>query len=91
MLIPKTKAKEFTKYGFKYCKGIPKSNECYYLCIANGCKMLFVSDVCFDIQEWKSDDPRIHKKANCRYSDKRDCLDIVYELIKSDMLESKWK
>lgn len=33
-------------------------------------------------------DPRIHKDANCRYRDNRTCLDIVYELIKADMLMS---
>lgn len=36
------------------------------------------------------DDPRIHKNANCRYSDKRDYLDIVYELIKEGMLKSSF-
>lgn len=33
---------------------------------------------------------RIHKNANCRYSDKRDYLDIVYELIKEGMLKSSF-
>ena len=46
MLKPKVKASEFIKYGFKPCKGIPRRAECYYLCVARGCKMLFVSDVC---------------------------------------------
>lgn len=50
--------------------------------------MLFVSDVCFAVNDWKEDDPRIHKNANCRYGDQRDWLDIVYRLIKADMLES---
>ena len=53
--------------------------------------MLFVSDVCFAVNDWKDDDPRIHKNANCRYSDQRDWLDIVYRLIKADMLESDIK
>lgn len=34
MLTPKVKAKEFAKYGFKRCKGIPRDSECYYLCVA---------------------------------------------------------
>ena len=90
MLKPKVKAKEFEKYGFKRCKGIPTESECYYLCVARGCKMLFVSDVCFDINDWKENDPRIHKHPNCRYRDKRDYLDILYQLIKDDMLESNF-
>ena len=45
MLTPKVKAKEFAKYGFKRCKGIPRDSECYYLCVARGCKMIFVSDI----------------------------------------------
>lgn len=53
--------------------------------------MLFVSDVCFAVNDWKEGDPRIHKNANCRYSDQRDWLDVVYQLIKADMLESDTK
>lgn len=90
MLIPKVKAKEFENYGFKRCKGTLKESECYYLCVARGCKMLFVSNECFDVNDWDKDDPRIHKNANCKYSDKRTYLDIVYQLIKDDMLGSKF-
>lgn len=56
-----------------------------------GLKMLFVSDVCFAVNDWKDDDQRIHKNANCRYSDQRDYLDVIYQLIKADMLESDIK
>ena len=90
MLVPKVKASEFKKFGFKRCKGIPKESECYYLCIARGCKMLFVSDSYFGVNDWDKNDPRIHKDANCRYMDMRTALDIVYELIKADMLKSEW-
>lgn len=90
MLVPKVKAKEFEKFGFKRCKGIPKELECYYLCIAKGCKMLFVSDLCFDMMNWSKDDKRMHKNANCWYRDNRTALDIIYELIKADMLKSEW-
>ena len=51
-----------------------------------GFKMLFVSNKCFEIIDWKDNDPRIHKKANCKYRDTRDALDIVYDLIKAGML-----
>ena len=87
MLTPKVKAKEFEKYGFKRCKGITRDSECYYLCVARGCKMIFVSDICFDINDWEKDDPRIHKHANCRYRDNRTALDVLYQLIKDNMLE----
>ena len=90
MLVPKVKASEFKKFGFKRCKWIPKESECYYLCIARGCKMLFVSDSYFGVNDWDKNDPRIHKDANCRYMDMRTALDIVYELIKADMLKSEW-
>lgn len=91
MLIPKVKAREFERFGFKRCKGIPKESECYYLCVARGCKMLFVSDSYFGVNDWDKNDPRIHKDANCRYRDNRTALDIIYELIKADMLKSKWE
>ncbi|WP_302626786.1 hypothetical protein [uncultured Eubacterium sp.] len=91
MLKPKVDAKEFEKFGFKHCKGISKQIECYYLCVAKGNKMLFVSNVCFTVNEWEDDDTRIHKRANCRYRDNRTYLDIIYELIKADMLESDIK
>lgn len=52
--------------------------------------MLFVSDICFDVNDWDKNDPRIHKNANCRYRDNRTALDIIYELIKADMLKSEW-
>ena len=47
MLKPNCEAKEFEKYGFKRCKGIAGKGECYYLCVARGCKMLFVSNRLF--------------------------------------------
>lgn len=91
MLIPTVPAKEFEKFGFKKCKGMQKDTECYYLCVARGSKMLFVSNIYFGVNDWIKDDPRIHKNANCRYSDKRDYLDIVYELIKEGMLKSSFE
>ena len=45
MLIPTVKAKEFEKIGFKKCKGITSDLECYYLCVARGKTMLFLSNV----------------------------------------------
>lgn len=64
-------AKEFEKYGFKRCKGIPKDSECYYLCVARGCKMLFVSNVCFDV-------------FNALFDAIRDSLDWAYDAENKD-------
>lgn len=91
MLVPKVKVSEFKKYGFKRCKGIQKESECYYLCIKRGSKMLFVSDSYFGVNDWDKNDPRIHTRPNCRYRDNRTALDIIYELIKADMLKSEWE
>ena len=87
MLKPTCKVKEFEKYGFKRCKG--DYRECYYLCVAKGCKMLFVSDTLFAVNDWNDDDPRIHAKPNCKYKDNRDYLDIVYDLIVGGMLKNE--
>lgn len=88
MLRPTTKARTFEKYGFKKCRGAYGKHDCYYLCVARGCKVLFVSDVIFDVFDWREKDPRIHKKANCKYRDIRTVADIVYQLIKDGVLES---
>jgi hypothetical protein len=90
MLIPAVPAKEFERFGFKKCVGDYGKHGCYYLCVSRGIKMLFVSDKVFDINNWKDDDPRIHKTPNCRYRDKRTSLDIIYELIKAGMLKSEF-
>lgn len=87
MLKPKVDMKEFEKYGFKHCKGIPKELDCLYLCVSRGVHMIFVSPETYQINKWKDTDNRIHANANCRYRDRRTALDITYELIKADMLE----
>lgn len=33
--------------------------------------------------------PKVKANANCRYRDVRTALDIIYELIKADMLKSE--
>lgn len=87
MLRPTVKAAEFEKYGFKQCKR--PYDGLRYLCVSMGAKVLFVSDSYFGIFDWTQGDPRIHKNANCRYRDKRDWLDITYDLIKAGLLESE--
>ena len=91
MLKPKKSMEEFEKsFGFRKCKGCSLL-PIYYLCVAKDSKFLFVSPVMFDIQDWKNDDKRIHKKANCRYRDHRTSTDILYQLIKADMLKGDWE
>ena len=86
MLKPKVDIKEFEEYGFKKCKSPYDKSNCYYLCVARDTKMIFVSPVLYEIVEWEDDDPRIHKRPNCRYRDIRTALDITYDLIKADMI-----
>ena len=88
MLRPKVDVKEFEKYGFKKCKGEYGKNDCYYLCISRGVKMIFVSKEIIAINDWQDNDPRIHKDANCRYRDLRTYLDVLYDLISVGLVES---
>lgn len=88
MLVPKVDIKEFEKLGFKPCR---RNTKCHYLCVARGCSIIFVSPIYFDIQDWKKDDPRIHKKPNCKYRDNRTAVEILYDLIKADMLKKVYE
>ena len=90
MLKPKVNVEEFKKFGFKKCKGC-KELDLYYLCIARDSKVIFVSPTMIDIQKWEHDDPRIHDRPNCMYRDIRTTLDILYLLIKADMLKGDWE
>lgn len=84
MLIPTVDIQRFEKYGFKKCK--KPYNECYYLCVAKGIQMIFLSPVMIDIIKWDESDPRIHSKPNCKYRDGRTALEIMCELIKNNMV-----
>lgn len=87
MLKPCVPVEKFEAWGFKPCKGIPRSTKCYYLCVARGKKMIFVSPFMYSVIDWNITDPRIHKHPNCRYSDNRTAEDITFEITKADMLE----
>ena len=89
MLIPAVEVKEFERFGFKPCRGIPRDLQCYYLCVARGCKFIFVSPKCFMIDDWRKDDSRIHERPNCKYRDNRTAIDILYDLIKAGMLKKR--
>jgi len=89
MLIPNVDMNEFEKFGFKPCRGIPRRFQCYYLCVARGCKFMFVSPKCFAICDWREDDSRIHAKSNCKYRDNRTAEEILYDLIKAGMLKKR--
>lgn len=84
MLIPIVDIEEFKKIGFKKCR--KPYDGCYYLCVAKGIKMIFLSPVMIDIINWNDKDPRIHKRANCRYRDNRTALEIMCEMIKCNMV-----
>lgn len=84
MLIPIVDMKEFEKVGFKKCK--KPYDKCYYLCVAKGIQMIFLSPIMIDIIKWNDDDPRIHKNANCKYRDVRTAIEIMCEMIKCNMV-----
>ena len=90
MIKPTKPIGTYKDYGFKKCKGEYGKNGCYYLCVARGCKMIFLSKECVSILDWKDKDPRIHTKPNCRYSDQRTALDIVVELAIYGLVSTKY-
>ena len=64
-LKPRVSEREFSKFGFRKCKGEYGRNGCYYTLVFADNKMLFVSKEIFDVFDISDDDPRIHK--NRRY------------------------
>ena len=50
---------------------------------------MFVSPKCFMIEDWRKDDSRIHSNPNCKFRDSRADIDILYDLIKADMLRKR--
>ncbi len=88
MLIPIVDMEEFEKVGFKKMK--KPYDCCYYLCVAKGIQMIFLSPVMIDIIKWDETDPRIHKKANCKYRDKRTALEIMCKLIQNNMVSCSY-
>ncbi len=89
MLIPNVDMKEFKKFGFKPCRGIPRKLQCYYLCVARGNNFIFISPESFSIENWWKHDSRIHASPNCKYRDTRTAIDILYDLIKAGMLKRR--
>ena len=85
--ISEAKASEFMRFGFKPCRGLPKSAESYYLCVKNGHRVMFVDSKHFTESEWPIKDARIHKNPNCKFSDKRTATEIECELVVNGLLE----
>lgn len=85
MLKPKDNIteEELKKYGFKRCKR--PYEQCFYLCVPRGCKMIFVGKI-VDVFDWEDDDPRIHKKPNYRTKDHSTAMDILYDMIIDDVV-----
>lgn len=86
-LKPVVKASEFVRFGFKPCRGLPKSAESYYPCVKNGHRVMFVDNERFVDSEWPIKDARIHKNPNCKFSDKRTATEIECELVVNGLLE----
>ena len=89
MLVPlKTLIDNPEEYGFRRCKQ-PYYN-CWYRCFARGIKMMFLSRYMIDIIDWKDDDPRIHKRANCAYRDIRTAENYLCELIQQGLVDTHY-
>lgn len=58
--------------------------------LKNILSMLKEKDKMIDINKWEDTDPRIHKNANCRYSDRRTAQDFMCELILNGMATCKY-
>lgn len=88
-ILPGKDVEEFERFGFKPCRGISKNLQCYYLCVARGCKFIFVSPKCIMIENWWKHDSRIHARPNCKHRDPRTAIDILYDLIKAGMIKKR--
>lgn len=64
-LKPRVSEREFSKFGFRKCKGTYGRSGCYYMLVRTDNKMLFASKELFMVFDISDDDPRIHK--NRRY------------------------
>ncbi len=81
MIILKVPIEDFIKqYRFKKCKGDYGKAGLYYLCVARGCEVIFLSEVYFGIHKWEDRDPRIHARPNCRYRDQREAIEILIDM-----------
>lgn len=80
--------KELEKFGFKKQ---PKPYIGYYICIARGVKILMVcqkeGNRQIIIDKWYDNDPRAHKRANCKYRSDKTVYDVLFDLIKADLVE----
>lgn len=63
-LKPRVSEREFSKFGFRKCKGEYGRNGCYYTLVRADNKMLFVSKKIFEVFDISDDDPRIHKNRS---------------------------
>ena len=90
MIKPTKPIETYKDYGFKKCKGEYGKNGCYYLCVARGCQMIFISKEYVSILDWKDSDPRIHARPNCKYRDQRTALEIVVELAICGLISTEY-
>ena len=79
-------ADQLAKHGFKRCK---KPYPGYYLCVARGVQIIFIGDGIF-VDDWHiNDDPRVHKRPNCKYKSNKTVIDVIYDLIMDGLVEKK--
>lgn len=60
----------------------------YYLCIAKGVLVIYIGEGIF-VQHWEDDDPRIHKRPNCRYRSDDTVTDILFDMIQDGFVVKK--
>lgn len=83
--------KELEKFGFKKQ---PNQYKGYYRCISRGVKIIMVlSDEAGSsareimVDKWYDNDPRTHKRPKVKYRSNIQVYDVLYDLIKADVVE----
>jgi hypothetical protein len=90
MIVPNIPLEDFIRrYGFKHCAGQYKDNV--YLCVSRGVDIIVVSEYSLQIIPWRDNDPRIGEPVNCNFEDKRDSLDIFYQLVSDGAVKGSWE
>ena len=88
MLKPTVDVSKFEKFGFKKAKGEYGKVDCYYRILPWESKIAIATPKIFEIQNYINDDPSVYKsdKMNIRVNDRTRSLELIYDLIKANML-----
>ena len=83
--------KELEKFDFRKQ---PNQYKGYYRCISRGAKIIIVlSDQAGErareimVDKWYDNDTRAHKHPKCKYRSNIQVYDVLYDLIKADLVE----